>query len=261
VTEPCDDDWPTVLAIGAAAASLAAFAHEAAGHAIGCLLVGGRVMLLTSINFRCQGATWVTDAAGPIGNLLPAVGALVLLRLRAAWTAPARLFLVMLGGINLFWFAGQMMYSAALETEDLWFVARALAWPRSWRVLASVIGVAAYAIGIHELARAARALIVPGQRSAALRRRIGVAYLGAAASAVIAGLLWAGDPLGSALNGLLAVGVAPIAFWLVVMRAQRLGPCQDETKPIARSTFWLIVSLAIFLAFAATQGRGIGPSA
>jgi hypothetical protein len=88
VTEPCEDDWLTLLAIGAAAASLAAFAHEAAGHATGCLLIGGRVMLLTSINFRCQGATWVTDAAGPIGNLLPAVGALVLLRLRAAWSAP-----------------------------------------------------------------------------------------------------------------------------------------------------------------------------
>jgi hypothetical protein len=256
-----EDDRPTLLAIGAAAASLAAFAHEAVGHGIGCLAVGGRIMLLTSIYFRCFGATPLTDAAGPIGNLLPAVGALMLLHMQTERTAPARLFLLMLGGINLFWFAGQMIYSAVLNIEDIAFAARDLSWPWSWRILAFVAGLATYGIGIRQLTPTARAMIVAGQHPTAIRRRIGIAYLGAAASAVAAGLLWMGNPLGSAINGLLTVGIAPFGIWLVAIRAQRLGPSRDDAKPVTRSNFWLIVALAIFLAFAATQGRGIGPLA
>jgi hypothetical protein len=253
-----EDDWLTLIAIGVLAASLAAFAHEAVGHGTGCLVVGGRITLLTSIYFRCLGATALTDAAGPIGNLLPAIGVIVLLRSRLKWSAPTRLFLTLLGGINLFWFAGQMIYSAVLDTEDIAFVAHELSWPSSWRILAFGAGLAIYVIGVRVFARTTRTMIVRDQRCSAIRWRIGIAYVGAAGSAVVAGLLWKGNPLGSAINGLLTVGVAPFGIWLAAIRAQQLGPLQDAAKPVTRSGLWLVVALIIFLAFAAIQGRGVG---
>jgi hypothetical protein len=257
-SNPFEDDGLSLLAIGAAAASLAAFAHEAVGHGTGCLIVGGQITLLTSTYFSCLGATPLTDAAGPIGNILVAVGALTAARVRTRWSAAARLFLLMLGGINLFWFAGQVIYCAALDTGDIAFVAHGLSWSWGWRVLALIIGLATYRIGIGRLTPMAQAMIIPDQHPAALRRRIGIAYLGAAASAIVAGLLWRGNPLGSMMNALLAVGIAPFAIWLAAIRAQRLGPSRDDAVPVTRSRIWLIVALAIYLTFAITQGRGIG---
>jgi hypothetical protein len=62
---PPSDDSATVIAAGILAATLAAVCHETLGHGLGCVIDGGRVTLLTSIWFRCHGATSLTDAAGP----------------------------------------------------------------------------------------------------------------------------------------------------------------------------------------------------
>jgi hypothetical protein len=55
--------------------------------------------------------------------------------------------------------------------------------------------------------------------------------------------------------------VCAFAIWPATIRAQRLGPSRDDTVPVTRSRIWLIVALAIYLTFAITQGRGIGPLA
>jgi hypothetical protein len=54
------DDLPTVVAAGVLTATLAALCHETLGHGLGCLAVGGRITLLTSIWFRCHGAKSLT---------------------------------------------------------------------------------------------------------------------------------------------------------------------------------------------------------
>jgi hypothetical protein len=54
------DDLPMFIAAGVLTATLAALCHETLGHGLGCLAVGGRITLLTSIWFRCHGAKSLT---------------------------------------------------------------------------------------------------------------------------------------------------------------------------------------------------------
>lgn len=66
-TSPADHSG-TVIAAGVLAATLAAICHETLGHGLGCIGVGGRITLLTSIWFQCKGATSLTDAGGSIAS-------------------------------------------------------------------------------------------------------------------------------------------------------------------------------------------------
>lgn len=253
------DDMPTLMALGAVAATVSALAHETLGHGGVCVAVGGHITLLTSIRFHCLGATPLTDAAGPLGNAFAAALSLLLLRLCRPTAAATRLFLTFVAAINAFWLAGQMVYSAALNTEDLAFVARDLGWPHSWRVLTALLGIVLYVACGRIMTQAMRDLIVPGERAAQTRRRIAIAYLASAASAAIAGAMWRGDPWGSAFNGLLAIAIAPLGMWIGVARATRLGSRDATMVPIARSWAWVVGGGVLFVLFALTQGRGIGP--
>lgn len=111
------DDTATVLAAGVLAATLAAVFHETIGHGIGCAAIGGDVTLLTSIWYRCHGATSLTDAGGAIAGVMAIIGVLayaaivrwiaVLLRSAAA-PGPRAIRLAYLGSAVSAAFAGQM---------------------------------------------------------------------------------------------------------------------------------------------------------
>jgi hypothetical protein len=247
------DDAATVVAAGVLAATLAALCHETLGHGFGCVAVGGHVTVLTSIWFRCQGATSLTDAGGGIASLL--FGALALAvplhRIRGPAT---RLVLLMFGAISLFWFAAQLIDHAALDRDDWHFIALRLHWPWVWRPLMVVVGIAAYAAVMRWTRTLLRDADTPGSQA------IRLAYLASAGSAVLAGLMWPPEPVRSAVEGLLTLGVAPVGL-LVSARRANPGREQAGTRAIVRSWPLIAISLALFAGFAWVQGRGLGPLA
>jgi hypothetical protein len=250
------DDFPTLVAIGIAAATVAEVSHETVGHGLGCLVVGGRITLLTSVWFRCLGATPLTDAAGPAANLIVGVLALVLSG-RERLSSSLRLFLILLGGFNLFWFAGQMLDSGVLDTEDLAYVARVLGWPEAWRVGAVVVGVLTYAAAVQVMTVRLRMLAAATEPPGALRTRTLIAFAAGVASGIAAGLLWARNPLGSALNEASELGLSSLPGWIALRRAERLGG-DGAAAPVQRSWIWIGSSVLLYVAFALIQGRGLG---
>ncbi len=245
------DDAATVVAIGVLAATLAATWHETLGHGLGCVIDGGRITLLTSIWFHCQGATSLTDAAGPLASLAGGLAAFGLLPI-AGTNRLARFLLTLFGAINLFWFAGQLIDHAAVNRDDWAIIARRNHWPSIWRPISIALGVAVYAGGI-------------ALSAAALRRKdaprwpvIALAYAAGAASAVIAGLMWHPAPIRSALEGFLTLGIAPLGLLVAARRAAR-GP--DTTSPIPRSWPLIAASAVLFVVFLLVQARGLGPLA
>ena len=140
---PSNDNLLTVLAVGAVAALISAAGHEAAGHGLTCLAVGGRITLLTTTHFQCDGGGAVVDAAGPAMNLaLAGLGALGLGLSRRG--APAlRLFFLALCAFNIFWFAGEALRSSLTTIDDEAALARDLDWPTWWRgaCLASALAI------------------------------------------------------------------------------------------------------------------------
>jgi hypothetical protein len=245
-----------------AAATISALAHETIGHGLGCLAVGGRVGLLTSVQFRCLGGSALTDAAGPLGNLLAGVLALAALSLAHGKAAQGlRLLLLLVATVSLGWLGGYLVYSGALGVGDPASVASALSWPPAWRIAAALAGCAVYAVAGAPLSRAVRTIVAPGEPPALALRRVAAPLAAAALSAVIAGLLWRGDPSGSAVQGALAVGAAPLPFAYAVMRGARLGALDESAAPVARAWPWIVAGFGLFLAFAIVQGRGLGPLA
>jgi hypothetical protein len=243
------DDPATVFAVGALAATLAAVCHETLGHGLGCAAAGGHITLLTSIWFRCAGGSAITDAGGPMGNLVAGSAALALLgRVRAR--PRAKLLLLIFGAINMLWFTGQLMYESLFAVHDDWYWALHAVSP-ALRLIAAIVGIVGYVLVTRWVAAIIREQ--KGPQPHAIR----LAYAAAAASAVIAGLMWAPEPLRSASEGFLTVGVAPLGLLRVARRAkQDVGG--DPSAAVARSWIWISVSLVMFGIFLLVQARGLG---
>jgi hypothetical protein len=243
------DDIPTVLAAGILAATLAAVIHETVGHGIGCLADGGKITVLTSIWFRCQGAASLTVAAGPAASLVAGLVCLSMLH-RRSLNGEVRLAITLSAAFNLFWFAGQLVFHA-ITNGDTWAVmARMQDWPWWWRPVSAVLGAVCYVA-------ATRAIIRTQRTNGKLHwGAILGSYAAGAVSAMLAGLMWAPMPIRSALEGLLALGAAPIGLLVVAAAARREPNARRIT--VSRSTIMIVLSVSVYVIFLAVQARGIG---
>lgn len=253
-TAPLSDDTATVIAIGALAATLAAVCHETLGHGLGCVGTGGHITLLTSIWFRCSKWSAITNAGGPIGNLAAGLLALVLLD-RTRPNPRVKLFLLMFGALNLFWFMGQLAFNSLKNADDWHYTALQMGWPAAWRVVGAVVGIGGYVLVSRWISAIVRKQ--SGPRAYAIR----LAYAAAAASAVIAGLMWQPDPLGSGFEGFLTLGIAPLGILYVARRAGRDIDHDAGTGPVPRSWSWISVSVVLFGVFLFVQATGLGSMA
>lgn len=120
------NEVPALIAIGLLVSLLASLAHEAVGHGLGCLVQRGHITLLTFLVFRCAGAGVMTDGAGPLGLLVVSCLALALAWRWRTGNILARLVLLNLGAIGLFWVSGQAISEALDGTDDWGHVAAGL---------------------------------------------------------------------------------------------------------------------------------------
>ena len=253
-TASSSDDTATVIAVGVLAATLAAVCHETLGHVLGCLGSGGHVKLLTSIWFRCSKWSVVADAGGPAGNLVAGCLAVALLR-RSGWSATVRLFLLLSAGIDLFWFTGQLAFESLTSRHDDWSWALQMGWPSVQRWVGAVVGIGGYVL-------AARVVAALHRKETSLEGyAIRLGYAAAAASAILAGLMWRPEPLRTALEGFLTLGALPFALLSIARNAGRDGEEGVGARAVPRSWVWIAVCGAIFGVFLFVQARGLGSMA
>lgn len=248
------DDATTVVALGVLAATVAAVCHETLGHGLGCLGSGGHVTLLTSIWFRCSKWSSFADAGGPAGNLVAGLLALALLRY-CRRNATARLFLVLSAAINLFWFTAQLAFESLTDRHDDWYWILQMNPTAVWRLAGAAAGVGGYIM----VARTVAGLVRDHDGPKADAIRLG--YAAAAASAALAGLMWQPERLRSALEGLLTLGVTPVALLSIARRADRDRGNRAGDPSVPHSWIWISACAALFAAFLLIQARGWGPLA
>jgi hypothetical protein len=253
---PSSNDTATVIAVGALAATLAAICHETLGHGLACIGTGGHITLLTSIWFRCEGDSAFADLGGPVGNLVAGSAALALLS-QTKVSPRAGLLLLMFGALNLFWFMGQLIFESLTNTHDDWYylMSSQSGRPGIWRTVATIVGIGGYVL----IARWVSAIIrrQGGPQAHAIR----LAYVAAAAAAVISGLVWRPNPLHSALQGSLALGIAPLGLLSVARKASGEVGHDVAASAVPRSWIWITVSAVIFGIFLIVQARGLGSMA
>lgn len=160
-----------------------------------------------------------------------------------------KLFLFNLGALVLLWCWGQMIPEALARNDDWGHVASELNWPSQWQAIAVVIAVVGYVATVRLVGRMAAGLA--GGRPA----RLLIPYLTATVSAIFLGALWHGDRVGSALDGFLSFGVAPLGYLFII---RRIAPRSPVPGAIGRNTAFLGAAAVIWVVFALTIARGIG---
>jgi len=240
--------YSTLGAIAAVAFIVACVAHEAVGHGGMCLAVGGRVTLLTSVYFRCTNGGPLTDAAGPLMNLVVGAVCWALTR-RRPLASQSRLFFVLAMAFNLFWGAGYFIFSAVTNTGDWAFVLDGLSLePRwLWRLLMGSLGVFIYIRSIRTVTSClplGTPLVVP--------------YVVAGVVSCVAALFFAGPALPAVREAAQESFGAAIGLLILSYRNAKQAHALPSPILVTRSIGWLLFSALVTVLFFLLLGRGLG---
>ena len=255
VRADANNDWYTVAAIGLTAMCLVTVDHEALGHGGMCLAIGGHIKVLTSSIFRCNVRSVWIDPAGPLANLLAGTVSLLMAKWIPRRLIALRLFLALVACFSFFWEAGYLIKAMLDRSGDLYFTAEDFLGEPSlwWRTLGIAVGVILYSATARWASRALTGLF-PNKDSA--RRVTRVAWVAATIGAALAALVHVGGGLAPLRDAVLEIGAASLPLLFIARRGFALTPV-SSLPPIRRSVVAICLSLALYLIFVATLGRGL----
>jgi hypothetical protein len=249
------NDFLTVAAVAVLAMCVVTFDHEALGHGSVCLLLHGRILLLSSTLFRCSVRSGWIDPAGPVSNLLMGTLALACLRLIPLRRLTLRLFLILVAAFSYFWEWGYLIRAMQMRFGDLYFFADFLLghvtiWQRS---IAMVVGVILF-VATARIVSNEFLKLWPQARVA--RNVARSAWVSATAGAGIAALAYRGHGWGDFNNALLEIGGASFPLLFIPRRDRQV----EDTRPspvIARSSLVIVLAAIVYAVFVAYMGRGV----
>jgi hypothetical protein len=251
--QPSQNDWLTVAAIGLLAMCVVTCDHEALGHGSACLLIHGRITLLTSSLFRCSARSGWIDVGGPAMNLLMGTLALIARIALPQRYLKLRLFLIAVTAFSYFWEAGYLIDAMHHQNGDLYYFTQFLlgsvtVWQR-W--VGAAVGLALFLVSARIAARAlSQTWPDPGTARLAAR----TLFISAALGASLAAALYIRHDWGNFRDAFLEIGGA--SFPLLVIPFGR-GEARLSTRYIGRSYPTILLALVVYAAFAATLGRGV----
>jgi hypothetical protein len=247
------NDWLTVAAIGLITMCVVTADHEALGHGSVCLLVHGHVTLLTSSLFRCSAKSGWIDVGGPAMNLIMGTLALIVRLTLPRSFLKTRLFLLCVTAFSFFWEGGYLIDAMHHQNGDLYYFTQFMLGSVSvWqRWLGAALGLALFVLS----ARIAADALLDIWPDASIARGVArTIWMSAAIGAAIAAALYAGHDWGNFRDAVLEIAVA--SFPLLFVPFGR-GESRLSTQTIARSPAVIGLSLAVYVIFAMTLGRGV----
>lgn len=261
---PCDP--LTIAAIGLLAGALTDLIHEGLGHGGACLLVGGKPMLLTSMNFVGDQSglpRWtarIVSAGGTIANLV--AGGLALASLRRPPSAiHLHYFLWLFAALNLYVGTGYFVFSGMSNIGDWANVIAGVPGSWLWRGLLVVLGGLSYFLCVRMMLAKARPLI--GGDPAVRYRRANLLMLIPYAAGAIMGLM-AGvlNPQAKALLLISAVaaslgGLSGLAWGPQLLRDPHWLVAPITPAAIPRHWGWIVAGLLVAAGFVAVLGPGV----
>jgi hypothetical protein len=261
-------DILTVAAISVVVCALASVLHEGLGHGGACLLVGGKPVQLSSMDFNSDTSglpDWtrrVISAGGTVVNLAAAAIALAAMRRTRSASPHFRYALWLFATVNLFLGTGYFLYSGVAGIGDWVAVTRGLNPIWLWRVVLAVVGGVTYWLAVW-LALVKLSPFIGADPVDRVRRANAltlIPYFTGAALSIGAGLLNPHGLLVVAISAAAASlgGMCGLAWGPQLLRdANFIPPSPDGPIPIARSWPWIILAVAIAIPFVAVLGPGI----
>jgi len=246
------DNIATVAAIGLLAYASADIAHHVFGHGAACLMLGGRIISLTSVFVNCSLTGATIDLAGPFANLILGLVALLIVRITNRASSAVRLFYILAAAFNLLWFALQLVSSAARRIDDWAWAMHQFHVSEPVRYVLIVIGALGYLLTVRVIATYMTAFAHPGARA---RRIVLIAWFtaGAIACATAAFDHHPGITLRRAIPQAM---VLSIGLLFVPARASKLSGSGQDAAPLGLSFVWAAAAFIVGTASILLLGPG-----
>jgi len=240
-----------ITSVGVAAYIIADIFHEVIGHGGTCLIIGNKIDLITSVYFKSNPGSFLTDIGGPISNLLLGLLIHAFLKKRKSLTLISALFLLNIMAYNLCWFSGTILQSGLSKTGDWTYAIKELRIGTLGKPVLVISGALAYLLSI-KIIRLHVNRIGHTFAGFPLKQSVVYSYFAAAIAAIIAGLFFKYDRTHAALEGFLEIlGSLPFLFTVPGIQTKVYNYKLSASSIIPISVFIL------FIAFCFTLGRGI----
>jgi hypothetical protein len=255
----------TVFAIGAVVYLGAKSLHEAGGHGLACISMGGDWLAVSSAWCECdktglgEGAVRLTKASGTLVNLAVGGAALAAHRALGLRSGTAGYALWLTAAVNLFMGGGYLMVDPLAGFGDWGAFVEGLSPLWGWRIGLTLIGVGISVATLLLLKAELQVYLGPGARA----DRKGIARwlcLGPYVSA--GGVLLTGGALLNELGPMFAVSSAAATLggtaWLAWMPAWiHESSGGSPAVPVARSGIWIALGVTAVLFELLAFGPGI----
>jgi hypothetical protein len=256
-------DTLTVAAIALLAYMLGSLLHEGAGHGGACLLVGGKPLVLSSVNFECSADTRLVDAGGTLMNFIAAAIFFILGRLTSGEHPRWKYFFWIAMTINLFTATGYFLFSGIGGIGDWADFMKGVQPEWLWRIGMAIFGAATYLAAAWISLLELRPLIgsdIDQRYTRALRLSMIPYFAGGIVMCLAAAL----NPRGAILIAISAAastfgGTSGLLWDTQWLRSERTVPRGASAGPLPIRRSWpLIVSASIVeVAFIFLVGPGV----
>jgi hypothetical protein len=260
-------DLLTLAALAVVAYALADVVHEGFGHGGTCVLVGGKPLVLTSMNFDgdTEGlsalANRLITAGGTVANLIAAALALPFLIWRPARSPATWLFLWIFVSVNLLQATGYLLFSGVGGIGDWVAVIRDWRPTWLWRLLLTAIGGISYFVAVRW-----GMMVLAARLEETAPARVRVAYLYTltpyfvgSALYTVAGLM---NPAGLILVAVSAAasslgGTSGFAWGPQLLRDPDIPSASGPVTALSRRWGWIALAGLVGLAFITILGPGV----
>jgi len=258
-TPPVPADWLTIAGIAIVAYILASVLHEGVGHGGACLLSGGKVLVISTVDMECSADNRLVTAGGTLMNVAAAALCVALGRVT---NTQLKYFLWLSLTVNLFTAAGYFLFSGIGGFGDWASFIQGLSPQWAWRTGMTIFGAAAYLLVARFSLLQLRPLIGNDREKRFVRavRLSRMPYFAGGTLACIAGSL---NPHGMILVALSAAastfgGTSGLLWMIYWLKGDRIPLGSDpEPMPIRRSWPWILTAGALALAFVFVLGPGV----
>ena len=265
-------DWLTLIALSALAYICSTFLHEHLGHTAACYALGSRATEIGAYYSSCDYTgmgDWgprLVALAGPVISIVVFGICLLIVRRRPVRASITTYFTWLLGTVSGMGGSGYLMFSGIGGIGDLGFTRDGLLYGATpvllWRIVLSVVGIAAYYGVVVASARAFDAFLGGSGRFKRVRyaRHLAlVSYLTGSLVSVAIGLL---NPEGwvIVLSSAAASTFGGSSGLLWMMQLLKLN--EENTQPwfaIERSWGWIVGGIVVTVVYAAFFGPTIRP--
>lgn len=243
-----------LVSIGAMAYIFADIIHEAIGHGITSLIVGNKIILLTSVFFRSERHSFITDALGPILNLVAGLLIWGVIRQVNLQNLYIRLLVVFTTAFNFFWFSWMCLYCGITNKGDFAFYFPTQTTLLIWRIALVVIGFISYYFTFQATSKQIKRQYIPAAVN--LRQLFLIPYFSSGIAAIIAVSFYKPIRFENFYEAFMFPMFLPSLFLL----RQAGNTNQSDRKYIlAQQTPIIFSGLILFILFCLTIGHGIKP--